>query len=1209
MVYMSIAANQYANKVFSEHPIALWTLDEEVYFLSLISNSQRFFSTWTLTNCTADDNPTLPQLPSPISSDIYSAVIANTTDAVTIEAESPVIFYRNDLDKSISSFCVNFFLYQKAGFINWIKLGYRYLDVLGNPQEVISDEIPPAPAEFWVNFNNTYSYLLANETSPVKLFFQVSLKDTSDSDESARTIIVNGLSVAQGSETTCYENLGSEAFTIGTSNNFSHYGIPADQYGILADNAYYLIEENSLLAKNDGFPIIYGTPQSTKIYHSNLGKPSLIFPGKGMLHESGRNKKYSLELWIKIDPKLNEAKKIIGPVASNDGIYIKEGFITLVVGNEIESYCVSEWYRPMLLNLIISEKYIYLLLNGEEVIKINFYRQKISLPYADDWWGIYSYEGIENFNIDCISIYPYSISNIASKRRFVYGQGTPSIESLDRSFLGTPTSIDFATSEYGPNIIYPDFYRWDAGYFNNLEATRSHVSVPKYSLPEINLGSRNLYEWYEDNLTLNLLENPNATHPNFITFRPNIDTSVNPDVWDPEIKNYTEQSYLNFKSINILNDEVASIYAIFQIQKSISEDRTLMSFVNIINNKKFDININEDVVSYLIDDELIYSENIEVGLEFVVGFALEQISIEYGYKVANFFSSPTSIQLYVGGNGNNTFEGKIYGVWFSNQSNYEPISDNFTNGIVIQDNYEIFLNHLASYTLLPEHQYNKLFLDISISSQWEEYYPLSYFAGYVKDADGNSVYDLDMLQINLGHCFIQTKDYLSYASLRNQYFDQTYQDLKNSDYQSYFNLSKNNQTTQTLAVSKSSIKSYITFQYLYNENILPSELFLYTKELSDNKVIYADEENTEEEIYKAYFTRFAFQDDVVVYPPKIKDFKDFSMVVHLNINQRSILKNPLKIKNFEITSKNFNFVSNTSNENQRNYIGTKFGTKIYPQIVSSGEIDYKSKNPLLIYKASTPYLYTTKKSGIQVVKETLKTSPPQDDKYMISIPINKSGVPNFRVGAIQFSLLGNFIEDSQDILLMDINHENGKYSLILDKTENNNVIRIYKDVDSILTETDDVVFYQNGRYVLNPVIKKNEWNIVSLSFTNQLSFSNYPAGSIDTFGNFLFNNISYYLSEGLGFRSDVVLRTWRDILNYEDIARVWSFWSADSKTWRNVYVFGEKPTYSLTPSDIYDVYTGTNNNIVDDGYGLEITETQSLFITDNYWQLYSGKPA
>jgi len=1441
---MPISGNQYANKVFAEHPISLWPLDEDVFFLSLIDDNDRLFSNWTKTNCTANDNPDLSNVPeSPISDTIYSSIVGTTPAPNLIEVESPSLFDITQKIPSDQTFCVNFFLYQKPDFINWIKVGYRYVDDFSNIKEVISEQIPAPQFASWMNFNNTYM-IPQDLVSDVKIFIQINMKDSSGGDASSRTFIMNGLSVAQGSEATCYENLGSNDIEIPEELNLTGItGIAADQYGILSNAGYYLVKNNQLLAKNDGAPIIYGTKQSTKIYPSGTDVPSFVFPGKGMLHEKGRNKKYTFEMWMKIDPTTTNAQRIVGPLDSNDGLYVKEGFLTLVVGDQIGSHCVSEWYRPMLVHVVMKENNITVILNGEEVIDISFNRSSIDLPDARDWWGVYSYSDFSLFNVDCISIFPYVLPTIVAKKRFVYGEGSPAIQSVDNQFQGTSVVADFPTAEYSSNIIYPDIARWDAGYFNNLNATKDYLSVPNYQLPTINIGGRDLGEWYEANRIINFAEYPERNHPNFITFRPNQGTrenlinnpsfelnaadwlgggsasatigrttakkyigtaslsasasgagdivvyqgngtassyinilpnteycfsayslaqsttrqvdaniewfddlnasisassgtavtnsstawtrssivatspsnavkarvyvkissasineihyldamlfeqsaSVNayfdggyidPTIkaidygwtgtanlspstvsfWNPDGLNYNDQYFLNFPTLNILNDAMAAVYGIFEIEKDIDQKRTLMSFSK--DQSSLDIYVYGDTINYALNDNVFYSSSVTIGMENLVGINFELAGIEFGYDVAQFFSSPSSVQLYVGGNGEDTFEGKIYQVGFCNQNNYAGVSDYFlANGIANKDDYIFILDRFASYTLIPEYEYGKMFLDISVASEWEEYFPLTYFASFVKDANGEQIYDLDFLQINLGYVPSVSSVEWYYNELNDEFIGQDYQDLKDSVYVNYLNLKKRNSFEVPINVSGSSLQGFLTFQPLDAEENTPIDDFEYIQYLAEDFVIDADSVNTPSIPDKAYRTKFPFTDNVIVYPPKSQDFRNYAMVVTLQINQRSILKNPLKIKSFEITSKNLNYTSTNNFEEQRNYIGTKYGTKIYPQIDIFGEIDYKDKNPYFIYKAGTPYVYSTAKSGFQIVNPKLLNNAPTLNEYKIQIPVNKNASFDFRVGAIKFDLLAKFPDVIDQIPIVEVKHANGIISFILEKTEFETIVKAYSKNPSIVvdggdsstsvfadtwdaasssasatltinvtaasvnTETGEqyeeiggVSFYQNGRYVKSPVIRNNEWNTIAILFDTELDFSEYSEGNIEFLGGFVFNNVSYYLSEGLGTKTNITTRTWNTIVNYADDPlspppQVWAYWLSSSQTWQYVYVVGKYNEYLFTPSSIYETYTGTNINVIDDDYGLQLAHKETNILSGVSWSLYSGKPA
>ena len=43
-------ANLYAARIFAEHPLAFWSLDDEVSFLSRLSVSEKDLSNWSLYN-------------------------------------------------------------------------------------------------------------------------------------------------------------------------------------------------------------------------------------------------------------------------------------------------------------------------------------------------------------------------------------------------------------------------------------------------------------------------------------------------------------------------------------------------------------------------------------------------------------------------------------------------------------------------------------------------------------------------------------------------------------------------------------------------------------------------------------------------------------------------------------------------------------------------------------------------------------------------------------------------------------------------------------------------------------------------------------------------------------------------------------------------------------------------------------------------------
>ncbi len=1438
---MAISANRYANKVYSEHPIAMWPMDEEAYYISLIDDSDRLFSTWTKTGCTSSDSPTIPADPPPIDSTIYSSLTKSTTTAGTMQAVSAGAFGIADLNPNVSTITLNTFLYQNPTYINWFKIGIQYTN--GGTQTVLSSAIPAPSAAGWINLNHTLD-VPTTFTGNISVIIQVDFLNSAAGDATSRTVIMNGLSVGQGSQTTCYTSLGSTAVDLPADLGLpTAKGVNADQYGMLADNGYYIVKTNALLGQNDAMSMIYGTDNSTRITPSGTSLPSFIFPGKGMLHNNGRGNEYSFEMWLKIDPQTSTSKRIVGPLDSSDGIYVKEGFITLAIGDRVGSHYVGQWYRPMLVHIVLKESNALLMINGEEVVNIDYPRYSVDLSSGRDWWGIYSYNTVKYFSIDCIAIYPYVVSNTLAKRRFIYGQGTPNIQTLDTAYEGTPTNIDFATAEYGPSVIYPDAHRWDAGYFNNMTATRDYLSVPNYSLPFINLRGRDVEEWYADNLTVNTSENGGTTGPYFISFRPNQVTRTNlitnpsfetnttgwiangaatiarvtsdfkfgaaslevtqaaqafsglqssplvpvtanvpynfsgyikvpsgqpalrmgllvhnidstgaiisqpntgwasytsaqgwvrlslnftpspntvnvrlhfitdstlptagqkflidgisleqiPDplpyfdgsyadptlktvsygwtgtahaststlsYWNPDGINYQDPSYFNFPTLNVLNDQVAAVYGVFQADSNIASDRTLFSFSNTINGDTFDITLNADAVEYSINGRSLYQEYITIGTPFAAGLHIPTASTEYGYEVSNFFSSPSSIQLYVGGNGINTFEGKIYNVSLSNNDNYSVIYDNFyASGVVGEGfakdiNASVLLNHIASYTLIPEYEYGKMFLDISVSSSWEEFYPLSYFATYKKDESGGLVYDVDMLQINIWYATVESTGVWTYQDMKDEFAGQTYADVVTSVYSTYFDLKNKNTAGGAVSTAGSSMQGYLTFQTIASGANSPLSSFPYQKPLDSTGIIYVDNENTNLIPDKAYQTKFSFVNDSLVFPPKSQPFEDYAMVIHLDINQRSILRNPLKIRKMEITSKGYN--ENSSIADQRTHIGTRTGQYIYPYVQELGTLNNAGKKPFSISKETVPYLYNALLTGIRVRNEAIQGDLPLSDTQ-IFIPVNEAGASDFTVAAIQFMIKPDFTQTADTVKLLKIDSNDGNvifslnkdgsttatvspytetgngflldggppatgtYVEVLNGGESDNQYFVFVDFGTDVSQTGAISevtyvqsssnfeYYQNGRYVPALSLTNDEWYTVGIQFPGGMDFSDSSDGGITLFGGARFNNVSYYLSGGMGTESELSSRVWQDVLDANGVgATLWSYWNGS--TWQDVYILGQTSSYSITPAELYDAYVGTNGNIVDDGYGLMVQQKGMKLLTGASWSLISGKP-
>jgi len=1219
---MSVVSNLYAAKLYSEHPLAIWPLDDDVSYISLITDQQRTFEAdspyagWTITGGTANDSLPLPDQGSPFDSDIYAGIEGSVpaVDNTMIEAISPALFSFDQCSEELGTFSVGMYLYQQSVYVNYYEFGYKYYDnFLSNWVEVL-ETVDATPIEQWIRLEATFN-IEEFDTDDCYLIVRANVDTGGLSGD--YNFIINGLTVGQWSEISSSQSLGATTEAAPVSSGIVNDVVPADQYGILEDNGYYVVENGKLLAKNEGIPMVFGSSNVTKIYPSSDETASFIFPGKTMLSEDGRYKDFTLEFWLKIRPTTKESRKIIGPLDSEDGLYVTEGFIALVIDGKFTAHNISEWYRPMIVHISLREETVSLFINGEQVGQITIDRENMELQDSD-WFGVYSYSDINVMEIDCISIFPYSIPSIIAKKRFVWGQGTDPIEIVNDSFNGEEAVISFANANYTANRIYPDKERWDAGYYNNLVATTSSISVPQYSLPDVYLSGRDIKEWYEDNKLVNDAEYPLGDHPKFITFRPNL----NAGSWEPVGgTNWTEQCYINFTSLTFLSNPLSAIYGIFEVEEEVLESRPLIKIVNGINGKVFEVAIDGYDVTYVFDGTELDGTGFTVtNSHFAVGFHIPTLSNAFNYELASFFGSPEVLQMYVGGDGTTTFEGKIYRVGFSDQLNYGEIEDQFDNetGIVDYTSDELLEAHYASYTLSPFFRYNQFFLDISVSSQWEEYFPLSSFASYISQRNGSRFYDLDYLQINFGYpslieiveTIIDNPNWV-YQELLEEYaypIQKSYAILDNSaltGYTDYADLAENTTVVFEIDTSGSSLDAFVTFQLLAEGADEPLTSFTNLKELTDSYTIYADEENTNLDPFKAYKTKFRIVDGTVIYPPKTINFKNVAIVVHFVIQQDGIISNPLRVRNLEITSK-------ALNESSLTPIGTKSGMQIYPYTKTGIYYSGKSKNPVMIGKDNLPYLYLTEKGGIKVLQTD------QDKEYGIIVPINAAKSSNYILGAAQlFMKYDIFNTPVVEFPVFSLTHQDGFIEFTVEPDINANRFKIAARNGITKQEYSGITFYQNGIPVKNPYVMKNQWNVIGFTFDSPLDMSNFT-GSINLLYGASYDNVSFFKTSGLNEFSIVIPRPWSSVLFDADIDPInnldWQYWYDENgvltipNEWRDVYILDEATVFSTTPSNIYSSYVGTNIVVMDDNTGISIAEDDFSMYADATWLKVVDKP-
>jgi hypothetical protein len=1153
---MSNPSNLYAEKVYSEHPLVLWALDDKLDYKSLISEGQRNLTTlWTPTNAAlaaSSENLNEPFIDSSLTRVRVNVPVSETLEASII---SPNIINFNALE-DLGTFTLGSYFYSNSFFLQTVSIGYEYTDPITSNIVQNLKSFRTSLYQKWGFISETFE--IPNVSAQLRIVIKIKVLEGSNEVED-NEFYINGITLGQWNEEfNTYSLNGITETTVPAT--ISIYGgldaVEAQAYGVAEDSGYY-IAEGGLKCKNAGIPLVYGASGVTRIEPNT--DASLILPGRGFLNKKGQYNDYTIEFWARIAVNTSTPFKIFGPIASEDGLYVEDGFLTLVIGDQFASHFVGEWFRPMLIHIRLIKNSASLLVNGEEVLSLSLDTATLTLPEeldnsgdSQDWVGFYASNTVYPFEIDCVAIYSYQVPVTVAKRRWVYGQGVISAEGINSSYSGTTAFIDYSFADYTANYNYPDFAGWDQGSFDNLSTNQTSLRTPQYALPEIFLGTKTLQNLYDDNKDIQDNESGPAVTDKFLSFKPN-------NTWN------SVESYINFSRFNLLSSEVESCYGVFSCH-NLASDELLFKIYNPLNNNYFTILKDGNLIKYSLTyngtTQLLFTSSvISANSLFAVGFNIKTLSEKFGSNVSSFFGNQSSLKMYVCGDdsGEFTFTGRLYSVGLGTTRNSTKITTYIdTNGFVELDKGQELIDHTASYTILPSEAYEKYFLDIGVAGYWQDYLPLSYFAQFVKNNSGQEFYEIDFLQFNLGYPTTTTLEQESGSSIY------------------YYN------------TDGAQIKSYVTFQYVADGANIPTS-FANEEMINEYKIIdlnnYEDWETT----------RFEVLDNALIYPIKSIDFNKLAIVYSLEFNSRGILTKPILLNKLQLASQAFN-------DNSFNPIGTGFGVDLFPYKKNGIYFDYKSKNPFSIYKESTPYLYLTKTSGIEVRGELNIL-----ENRGLSLPINKELSTTYKVNAMQLWMrYDKETFTTTPTELFEINHKDGTLKFYIQANSLDlNRGRIFV-LDENGVEYNGLAFYLNGNLVREPVLSLKEWSSIGISFLSSLIYNSY-LGSINLTGPALFNNIAYYQATSLQEVQTTNFRPWFQVLTDGLTTNDWQFWLNDF-TWEGMLVIGLSEFYRSNPSDIYKTYIGTNKIIVDDGEGLVYQPEKLNVYADTEWSTNVSTP-
>jgi hypothetical protein len=1195
---MSIQSNLYAEKIFAEHPIGLWALDDNIDYLSLVSNTQRNFAGWdfldaSVTTSNIDLNkPFLNSYLNEIQFDDF------TETSKEIKFVGPDLIDLDELNADLATLTSGCYFYTDSAYLKSISIGFEYNDTSSaeTVESVTKYETEVSQKWIFLSHNSTYPDQSTSFRPIVKIEFNGGATNIDN-----YKIFANGFTIGQCSENFNTTSLGVSSINFPSSIALSGIDKCANVKSYISGikDGYYLINNNKLYAKNTSVPMVYGSDSITKII-PNTNNPSLIIPGFGFLNETGKYKDYTVEMWLRLDSDIKESTRIFGPIGSTDGLYVEDAFISLVVGKNFASHYVGEWYRPMLIQIVVTQNTASLIINGEQVIVLNLNMLDLEFPSEFnelgkelDWLGFYSYENVSPYEIDCVAIYSYPVPTIIAKKRLVYGQAVISPETINSAYGASSIYMDYPYSEYTANYSYPSNGSWNQGISDNMTGTEKTLSVSSHKPPTLFLDNKTELDFVNDN------KNIQDEEGTYFSFRPN-------STWN------NKKTYAYFDNFSMIDDDVHGVAAVIKFDSENSNVQTIFTVYDPNRKNYFKATLeNLAIKYYFYYNNSLITLNTLTGMVadtyIPVGFKLEKMIPYFGSNLAEFFGHKNSLKMYVGANqdGTENFEGKLYKFHIFSNYNINTINEYFlNNGLCDVDLGQDFLDHNSTYTLIPVLNYDSYYLDISSTGYWQDYVPLSYFASYVDDPSGIKIYDLNMLQFNIDYpspttvYSIEQTSSWQYDDLELEYdhtVQRTYSQLDNalfSGWENYQDIEQKSIKTYFYNTEKSSIKSYISFQYINSGANKNFKNFSYVQSIRNDKILnvsnYSNWQNTV----------FEVADNTIIYPPMGINFNDLAIVVHLIANVYGTQYKNIALKKIELSSQAFD-------HNHAKQIGTRFGLPIYPYKKTGIYFDYKAKNPISITKESMPYLYSTRKSGIEV-----RGSFSPFINRGVGIPLNRSTSNNYKISALQMWLRYDFNKFPYGATqVFELQHKNDTVQFYVSAvSENGDRGKIFALNKSTGQAVNGIAFYINGSLVKDPVIEAKEWCVFGVSFANSLDLNNF-LGSINLNGPFIFNSITNYQAAELQEIQSKIYRPWLRVKNngIEDL--FWSYWYS-SYNWNGVLIAESSELYGVDPSVVYKKYIGRNKVVVDSNsqVSLNFVADSLKIFSDTSWQTKTQTP-
>jgi hypothetical protein len=473
--------------------------------------------------------------------------------------------------------------------------------------------------------------------------------------------------------------------------------------------------------------------------------------------------------------------------------------------------------------------------------------------------------------------------------------------------------------------------------------------------------------------------------------------------------------------------------------------------------------------------------------------------------------------------------------------------------------FDEVLGDVSSYTLVHKREVDRSRLDIFTKSYWDDSLSLSYMGSKKDDGSGNLESSLDYIQINLNYPAPRISE------------------------------------GEDIDSSAEDVRSYVSFQYMNSG--LHEDTSSFSKYAIPKNGLVVPGSDWQTSMYEV-------SDGTVIMIPQMEEgdsFEMLAMVTHIEFVSRGATK-PIKIRSLQYASRSSERTSTDIN-NPKNGIGSRFGEYAYPYSYDGTTSDFTSSSPVSIYKGSTPYLYLTGNSGLSMVGDY-----DENLNKGFFIPINKESEEQFNISSIQFAMLWKdnlFPEAGSPQEIFEIAGSSAQVKFYIESLDAERTrAKIYARSGG--NSYSALSYFWNGNSVQNPVVVLDEWGMLGIIFDPFISFEGSP-GSLRFKSPMVVNNFSFYQLSEIAQTQQIVKNFWVQVLGSG--SNLWNEYQ--NMTWKEVLYQTATVTAPIDPSEVYQVYLGTNKTIADANEGsnmLRFKDYQYVTYIGTSWDRITEDP-